>query len=106
MPEMDGITALSLMMAERPVPVVMVSSLTEKGALATFEALGTWGRSTTSPNPAGTISLSIDEIKDELLTKVRAAAQRPRCAAGAACRGWRSGCASSRLSGAYPAGRT
>jgi len=39
MPEMDGITALSLLMAERPVPVVMVSSLTEKGALATFEAL-------------------------------------------------------------------
>src|SRR5664279_470231 len=39
MPEMDGITALSLIMAERPVPVVMVSSLTEKGALATFEAL-------------------------------------------------------------------
>ena len=39
MPEMDGITALSLIMAERPVPIVMVSSLTEKGALATFEAL-------------------------------------------------------------------
>ena len=35
MPEMAGITALSLMMAERPVPVVMVSSLTEQGALAT-----------------------------------------------------------------------
>jgi chemotaxis response regulator CheB len=51
MPEMDGITALSLIMAERPVPVVMVSSLTEKGALATFEALnlGPW---ITSPNRA------------------------------------------------------
>ena len=31
MPEMDGLTALSLIMAERPVAVVMVSSLTEKG---------------------------------------------------------------------------
>jgi two-component system chemotaxis response regulator CheB len=39
MPEMDGLTALSLIMAGRPVPVVMISSLTEKGALATFEAL-------------------------------------------------------------------
>jgi len=39
MPEMDGLTALSLIMAERPVAVVMVSSLTNEGALATFEAL-------------------------------------------------------------------
>jgi CheY-like chemotaxis protein len=39
MPEMDGLTALSLIMAQRPTPVVMVSSLTEQGALATFEAL-------------------------------------------------------------------
>ena len=39
MPEMDGLTALSLLMEQRPVPVVMVSSLTEKSALATFEAL-------------------------------------------------------------------
>ena len=38
MPEMDGLTALSLIMAERPVAVVMVSSLTNEGALATFEA--------------------------------------------------------------------
>jgi two-component system chemotaxis response regulator CheB len=39
MPVMDGLTALAHIMAQRPVPVVMVSSLTEKGALATFEAL-------------------------------------------------------------------
>jgi len=39
MPEMDGIAALAHMMADRPVAVVMVSSLTEQGALATSEAL-------------------------------------------------------------------
>jgi two-component system chemotaxis response regulator CheB len=39
MPEMDGLTALSLIMAERPVAVVMVSSLTNEGALASYEAL-------------------------------------------------------------------
>ncbi len=39
MPEMDGLTALSHIMTERPTPTVMVSSLTEKGALATLEAL-------------------------------------------------------------------
>ena len=73
MPEMDGITALSLIMAERPVPVVMVSSLTEKGALATFEALNL-GAVDYVTKPGGTISLSIDEIRTELLEKVRAAA--------------------------------
>ena len=39
MPELDGLTALAMLMAERPVPVVMVSSLTQQGALATFESL-------------------------------------------------------------------
>jgi len=74
MPEMDGITALSLIMADRPVAVVMVSSLTEKGALATFEALNL-GAVDYIAKPGGTISLSIGEIKDELVAKVRAAAR-------------------------------
>jgi two-component system chemotaxis response regulator CheB len=74
MPEMDGITALSLIMAERPVPVVMVSSLTEKGALATFEALNL-GAVDYVAKPGGTISLSLDVVKDELLNKVRGAAR-------------------------------
>lgn len=72
MPEMDGITALSLLMAQRPVPVIMLSSLTEKGALATFEALNL-GAVDYVPKPGGTISLTIDEIKDELVAKVRGA---------------------------------
>ncbi len=74
MPEMDGITALSLIMAERPVAVVMVSSLTEKGALATFEALNL-GAVDYVAKPGGTISLSIGEIKNELVGKVRVAAR-------------------------------
>jgi two-component system chemotaxis response regulator CheB len=73
MPDMDGITALSLLMAERPVPVVMVSSLTEKGALATFEALHL-GAVDYIAKPGGTISLSIDDIKGDLVNKVRSAA--------------------------------
>ncbi len=74
MPEMDGITALSLIMTERPVPVVMVSSLTEKGALATFEALNL-GAVDYVAKPGGTISLTLDQIKPDLLSKVRAAAR-------------------------------
>jgi len=74
MPEMDGITALSHIMEQRPVAVVMVSSLTEKGAIATFEALAL-GAVDYVAKPGGTISLSIDEIKQDLITKVRAAAR-------------------------------
>lgn len=74
MPEMDGLTALSLIMAERPVPVVMVSSITEKGALATFEALNL-GAVDFVTKPGGTISLTIDSISKELVTKVRGASR-------------------------------
>lgn len=74
MPEMDGITALAHIMNQRPVPVVMVSSLTEKGALATFEALNL-GAVDYVTKPGGTISLNIDLIKEELISKVRAAAK-------------------------------
>jgi two-component system chemotaxis response regulator CheB len=74
MPEMDGLTALSQIMVERPVPVVMVSSLTEKGALATFEALSL-GAVDFIVKPGGTISLSIEDIGDVLISKVRGAAR-------------------------------
>lgn len=73
MPDMDGLTALSYIMAERPVGVIMVSSLTERGALATFEALNL-GAVDYVAKPGGTISLSIDEIKSDLISKVHAAA--------------------------------
>lgn len=86
MPEMDGITALSLIMAERPVPVVMVSSLTEKGALATFEALHL-GAVDYVTKPGGTISLSIEEIGNVLVSKVRAAAKAKLKAKGVTVRG-------------------
>jgi two-component system chemotaxis response regulator CheB len=86
MPEMDGLTALSLLMAERPVAVVMVSSLTDKGALATLEALNL-GAVDYIPKPGGTISLSMVEIEAEVIAKVRAAARaRLKSARGLAAR--------------------
>lgn len=72
MPEMDGLTALSQIMTVRPTPVVMVSSLTNKGALATLEALA-MGAVDYVAKPGGTISLSIDDIAEDLVRKVRAA---------------------------------
>jgi two-component system chemotaxis response regulator CheB len=73
MPGLDGLTALSLIMAARPTPVVMVSSLTTKGATATLEALA-MGAVDYVAKPGGTISLSIDAIAGELIEKVRVAA--------------------------------
>lgn len=39
MPRMDGITFLRKIMSERPTPVVICSTLTDKGAQTTAEAL-------------------------------------------------------------------
>ncbi|WP_181687581.1 response regulator, partial [Xanthomonas oryzae] len=39
MPRMDGITFLRKIMSERPTPVVICSTLTEKGARVTMDAL-------------------------------------------------------------------
>lgn len=74
MPEIDGLNALAHIMVSRPVPVIMVSSLTEKGALATFEALAL-GAVDYVAKPDGTISLSIERISGDLVKKVRGAVQ-------------------------------
>lgn len=74
MPVMDGITCLSLIMNKYPKPVVMVSSLTEKGALVTFEALEL-GAVDYVPKPGGTVSLNMDQSAEILLSKVGAAAK-------------------------------
>ena len=74
MPEMDGLTALSLIMQARPTPVVMVSSLTERGAQVTLEALAL-GAVDYIAKPGGTISLNMDSVAKDLVSKVRCAAR-------------------------------
>ncbi|WP_413460174.1 chemotaxis-specific protein-glutamate methyltransferase CheB [Herbaspirillum huttiense] len=74
MPELDGLSALAEMMLQRPVPVIMLSSLTAQGALATFEALAL-GAVDYVAKPGGTISLGIDVLRTELVAKVRGAAK-------------------------------
>jgi two-component system chemotaxis response regulator CheB len=73
MPEIDGLTCLSMLMAEQPRSVVMFSSLTEQGALASLEALAL-GAVDFFAKPGGTISLNIDQVRHTLVAKVRAAA--------------------------------
>jgi two-component system, chemotaxis family, protein-glutamate methylesterase/glutaminase len=87
MPEMDGLTCLSHIMARFPRPVVMVSSLTRRGAQATLEALAL-GAVDFVEKPGGTVSVDIEAIRNQLVMKVDAACRsRPRSAkavAGAA----------------------
>ncbi|SDD45648.1 protein-glutamate methylesterase/protein-glutamine glutaminase [Sporomusa acidovorans] len=71
MPIMDGLKALELIMAECPTPVVMISSLTRAGAVATMQALEL-GAVDFVAKTAGPIS-NIAEIRTEILTKCRAA---------------------------------
>lgn len=73
MPEMDGLTMLRQLMREKPVPVVMLSSLTTQQAPAAVEALAL-GAVDVVGKPGGAISLNIDEVADELVRKVRIAA--------------------------------
>lgn len=74
MPEMDGLTCLSHIMTEMPRPVVMVSSLTDAGALATLEALEL-GAIDYVTKPGGTVSLNLRAVFPDIITKVRHASE-------------------------------
>ena len=74
MPRMDGITFLRKIMAERPTPVVICSTLTEKGAKTTLEALAAGAVSIVTKPKLG-LKQFLAEAGDELVATVRAAAR-------------------------------
>ena len=74
MPRMDGITFLKKIMAERPTPVVICSSLTEKGAETTLQALAAGAVEIISKPRVGLKSFLLESAV-ELVAAVRAAAQ-------------------------------
>lgn len=71
MPILDGIQALEVIMRTIPVPVVMISSLTQAGAEATIRALGL-GAVDFIAKASGPIS-NITLIRNEILAKCRSA---------------------------------
>lgn len=76
MPEMDGLAALEKIMAMRPTPVLMLSSLTQEGAHATITALQ-HGAVDFISKPSGSISTDLFKVKEELLSKIKLAAKVP-----------------------------
>lgn len=74
MPNMNGLEFLSKLMRLRPIPVVMVSTLTHKGASETMLALEL-GAVDFVGKPGHDLVGGIDVFGEEVRTKVRAAAQ-------------------------------
>jgi two-component system chemotaxis response regulator CheB len=72
MPGMNGLDFLAKLMAVRPLPVVMISSLTRQGAEATFRALEL-GAVDFVPKPASFTEL--DGLAQDIAEKIREAAQ-------------------------------
>ena len=73
MPKMDGVTFLRNLMRLRPMPVVMVSSLTEHGAEVTLDALAV-GAVDYLPKPKIDVAATLTDYAEELRAKIRSAA--------------------------------
>jgi two-component system chemotaxis response regulator CheB len=74
MPVMNGLEALIQIMKERPTPVIMLSSLTQEGAAETIEALQS-GAIDFISKPSGSISVDLYKAREEIVSKIKAAAQ-------------------------------
>ena len=74
MPRMDGITFLRKIMAERPTPVVVCSTLTSRGAVTTMQALAAGAVSVVAKPKVGARAWLMDASAD-LIQAVKSAAQ-------------------------------
>lgn len=77
MPGLNGLDTLRRIMKESPRPVIMVSSLTQEGAETTLEALSI-GAFDYVPKQQSFASLDIVKIRDDLVSKIKAAADNSR----------------------------
>ncbi|WDE09643.1 protein-glutamate methylesterase/protein-glutamine glutaminase [Thalassomonas haliotis] len=74
MPKMDGLTFLSNLMRLRPMPVVMLSTLTTKGADTTLTALELGAVDYITKPDAGALLAQQDDFKHTLVSKLKDAA--------------------------------
>src|SRR4051812_20108551 len=86
MPEMNGIEAVRAIRATRNrVPIVMFSTLTERGASATLDALSAGANEyVTKPANVGSVSQSMESVREQLIPKIKALTGRPITAGPAA----------------------
>ncbi|MGE3357577.1 MAG: chemotaxis response regulator protein-glutamate methylesterase [Acidimicrobiia bacterium] len=84
MPEMDGLAMLSALRVNyRRVPVIMFSSLTEKSAAITIEALARGASDyVTKPAGQGNLANAMASVRAELVPKVKALCSRPNMRTG------------------------
>lgn len=74
MPRMDGLTFLSNLMRLRPTPVVMISTLTQKGAKTSLEALHIGAVDYVS-KPQADVVENLQQYREEIIEKVKVAAR-------------------------------
>ena len=74
MPRMDGLAFLENLMRLRPTPVVMISSLTERGADTTLQALSLGAVDFVS-KPKLDVARGLEGYAEEIITKVKNAAK-------------------------------
>jgi two-component system chemotaxis response regulator CheB len=84
MPEMNGIEAVRAIRggqggpAHARVPIVMFSTLTERGASATLDALSAGANEyVTKPANVGSVSQSMESVREQLIPKIKALTGRP-----------------------------
>ncbi len=83
MPRMDGISFLKHLMSTHPTPVVICSSLTEKGAETTMQAM-TAGAVSIVTKPQLGVKKFLEDSSSQLIESVKAAAQaNMKCLRGA-----------------------
>ena len=83
MPELNGIeTVRSLRQSGSRIPVIMFSTLTERGAEATLDALAA-GASDYVPKPAnvGSVGRSMEQVREALIPRIKSLVARPGVAA-------------------------
>lgn len=78
MPEMDGIEAVkALRAAGHKQPIIMFSTLTERGARATLDALAAGATDyVTKPSNVGSVQQSIDQVAHEMVPRILALGPR------------------------------
>ena len=74
MPVMNGLETLAeIRQSDHKIPIIMFSTLTERGAAATLEALSLGASDyATKPSNTGSPSVAIEQIRAELIPKIKA----------------------------------